>query len=155
MGKLLRNKKLLVVAVVLLAGAAFAAKTFLLAPAPVDEKRLAREKGPTYVIQEPFVVNLADRGDTSHFAKVGIALRLSKLSESKLPAGGEGGTAAPRLEEEPEIQDIVNGVIASRTSAELLTARGRREVKEEIVRLVNARTDLKIVEVYYTSIAVQ
>ena len=155
MGKLLKNKKLLIVVVVVLLGGLFAAKTFLLKPPPVDEKKLAREPGPTYVIATSFVVNLAgDPGSVSHFVKADLALRLSKFSAGKMPKGGEGATPAP-MEEEPEIRDIINGILASQTSDELLTARGRDGVKKAIVAAVNKETDVKIVDVYYSSLAVQ
>jgi flagellar basal body-associated protein FliL len=155
MGKLLKNKKILIIAVVVLLGGLFAAKTFLLKPPPVDEKKLAKEAGPTYVIATSFVVNLAgDGGGISHFVKADLALRFSKLSASKIPAGGEGATATP-IEEEPEIRDIINGVLATKSPAQLLSTQGRDEVKRQIVTLVNKKTDIKIVDVYYSSIAVQ
>ena len=156
MKKLLGNKKLLIIVVVVLLGGLFAAKTFLLKPPPIDEKKLAKEPGPTYVIASSFVVNLAGdgSGSVSHFVKADLALRFSKLSAGKVPKAAEG-SAAPAIEEEPEIRDIINGVLASKTSAQLLSAAGRDQVKKQIVTLVNKKTDIKIVDVYYNSLAVQ
>ncbi|MEW6581975.1 MAG: flagellar basal body-associated FliL family protein [Actinomycetota bacterium] len=154
MGKLLKNKKILIILVVVLVGGLFAAKTFLLKPPPIDEKKLAKEPGPTYVIATPFVVNLAGDGSgIGHFVKADIALRISKLSAAKIPAGH--GSKPVAIEEEPEIRDIVNEVLASKTAGDLLSAHGRDEVKKEIVKLVNKETEIKIVDVYYNSIAVQ
>lgn len=155
MGKLFKNKKLLIIVLVVLLGGAFAAKTFLLKPPPIDEKKLAKEEGPTYVIADPFVVNLADRGETSHFAKVSIALGVSKLSASHVPAGAHGSAEPVKIEAEPKIRDIINGVLSAQTSDELLSEKGRDRVKHEIVALVNKKTELKIVEVFYTEFAVQ
>jgi len=157
-GKLLKNKKLLIVIVVVVLGGAFAAKTFLLKPAPVDEKKLARVEGPIFTIPEEFVVNLAPGSDgVSHFARATVALGVSKLSASHVPAaGGEGGSGAPpAIEGQAKIQDLIRDVLSSRSREELLTKKGRDEVKEAIVKLVNRDTELKIVEVYLPKFAVQ
>ena len=70
------KKKLMIIGPVVLLVALFAVKTFVLAPPPPDEKKLAKEAGLTYTMKDPFVVNLADGGGTPHFAKVGVALRV-------------------------------------------------------------------------------
>ena len=155
MGKLLENRKLLIIVVVALLGGAFAAKTFLLQAPPVDEKRLAKEKGPIYEIGEPFVVNLAGGGESPHFAKAGVALRLSALSASKLPSGAHGGTEPAQIEEEPAIRDIVRSILESRTSEELSSRKEKDALKKEIVAAVNEETELKILDVYFTEFAVQ
>lgn len=156
MGKLFKNKKILIIVVVVLLVGLFAAKTFLLKPPPIDEKKLAKEPGPTYVIATPFVVNLASdgAGSVSHFVKADLALKFSKLSAAKVPVAAEGAATAA-IEEEPEIRDIINGVLASKTASDLLSARGREDVKKQIVLLINKKTDIKIIDVYYSSLAVQ
>ena len=58
------KKKLMIIGPVVLLVALFAVKTFVLAPPPPDEKKLAKEPGLTYTMAEPFVVNLADAGGT-------------------------------------------------------------------------------------------
>ncbi len=122
-------------------------------PAPPDEKKLAAEHAITYAIKEPFVVNLADT-DARRFAKVGIALGVSKLSMALVPPEAYSEKAPP-LEMEPEIRDIVIASIQKRTAGDLATAKGRDEVKDDIKKAVNKETDLKIVDVYYTEFAVQ
>ena len=74
----MKKKVLFIGLPVLLLVGLFAAKTILLAPAPVDEKKLAAEPGAVYTMSTPFVVNLADGDSTPHFAKVGVALRFSR-----------------------------------------------------------------------------
>jgi flagellar basal body-associated protein FliL len=155
-GKLLKNKKLLIVIVVVVLGGGFAAKTFLLKPPPVDEKKLAKQEGTIFTIPEEFVVNLAPGQDgISHFARATVALGVSKLSASKIPASAEGATTPPSIEGQAKIQDLIRDALSSRTRDELLTKSGRDDVKETIVKLVNRDTDLKIVEVYLPKFAVQ
>lgn len=149
------TKKLLIIApmavLLLLAGAM--AKVTVFAPAPPDDEALAKEPGPVYALGEPLVVNLQDGGEPRRFAKVGIALRLSKLDEGHVqPAAGE---SPPWLEEDSELRDIVIGTLQARTSRQLATPEGRSSVKKAIVRRVNAETDLTVLEVYYTEFAVQ
>lgn len=147
------KKKLMIIGPVVLLAALFAVKTFVLAPPPPDEKKLAKEPGITYTMPEPFVVNLADGGGTPHFAKVGVALRFSKLSEGEVVKGE--GDNPDTVEEAAELRDIVISTLQSRTSAQLSTAAGRDAVKRGIVERVNRHTDYKIVDVYYTEFAVQ
>ncbi len=120
-------------------------------PPPPDEKALAKEPGPIHTLVDPFVVNLADT-EARHFAKVGIALQVSKLSAGLVPAHAKEPVP---LEEEPEIRDIVIATLQDKTSEELGTRRGRTEVKETIVTQVNKHTEVKIVDVYFTEFAVQ
>jgi flagellar FliL protein len=147
------KKKLMIIGPVVLLAALFAVKTFVLAPPPPDEKKLAKEPGLTYIMDEPFVVNLADGDGTPHFAKVGVALRFSKLSEGEITKG-EGDTP-DAVEESAELRDIVISTLQSKTSAQLGSATGRDAVKKGIVERVNKHTDYKIVDVYYTEFAVQ
>lgn len=149
------KKKLLMfgLPVLLLLVAGFAAKTFLLGGAGADEAALAKEPGPVYAMAEPFVVNLADRGEVPHFAKVGVALRFSELSAGKItPAAGD---APASVEDDAQLRDIVISTLQSRTSSQLASADGRKAVKKEIIAGVNKQTDVKVVDVYYTEFAVQ
>jgi flagellar protein FliL len=147
------KKKLMIALPVLLLVAAFAVKTFVLAPPPPDKGKLAKEPGPVYEMADPFTVNLADAGGaTPHYAKVGVALRFSKLSAKEiLPAKGE---TPAETEDDAELRDIVISTLQSRTSAQLAQASGRDAVKRMILKKVNKQTDLKITDVYYTEFAV-
>ena len=125
------------------------------APAPVDEKALAKEPAGIYTITEPFVVNLADTTER-RFAKVGVALQYSELSAALFGGAGHGSAAdAVVIPEEPEVQDIIISTLQERTAHELATKKGRVEVKEMIVKRINKETELKIIEVFYTEFAVQ
>lgn len=138
---------------VLLLVGLFMAKTIFLAPAPPDPKKLAVEPGAVYTMATPFVVNLADGDSTPHFAKVGVAMRFSKLSEGEIvPAKGE---KPAEVEADSELRDIVISTLQGHESADLDSPAGREKVKKQIVTRVNKQTDLKITDVYYTEFAVQ
>ena len=146
-------KKIVIIAVPVLLVIAAAGFLFLRpGPPPPDEAALAREPGPIYTMAEPFVVNLADRG-ARHFAKVGVALQVSKLSAGRVPAAH--GSDPVKIEEDPLVRDIVIAALQERTATALSTRRGRDAVKRTIVAQVNKRTELKIIEVYFTEFAVQ
>ncbi len=147
------KKKLLIIGLPVLLVGLFMAKTIFLAPAPPDPKKLAAEPGAVYTMATPFVVNLADGDGTPHFAKVGVALRFSKLSEGEIPP--PKGEKAPEVEADSELRDIVISTLQSQTSGGLDTPTGRAKVKKLIVSRVNKQTDIKITDVYYTEFAVQ
>ena len=119
---------------------------------PPDAKALAAEPGPIYTMADPFIVNLADR-DARHFAKVGIALHVSKLSASLVPP--QEGKEPAKVEEDSAIRDIIIGTLQTRTTDDLSTTTGRDDVKEAIRQGVNKKTDLRITEVYFTEFAIQ
>lgn len=145
-------KKIVMIAVPVVLVLAVAGFLFLKPkPPPVDEAKLAKEAGPVHTLVEPFVVNLADT-DARHFAKVGIALQVSKLSAALVPAPAKEPVP---LAEEPEIRDIVIATLQDKTSDDLSTRAGRTDVKKTIVTQVNKHTDVKIVDVYFTEFAVQ
>jgi flagellar protein FliL len=150
------SKKYLMILVPLLLVAVAAAAFFGLGlgkSAPVNQKQLMKQAGPVYTLVEPFVVNLADSGDR-RFAKVGVALQVSKFSAAKIPAV-EPGILPVAIEAEPKLRDIIISTLQDKTAASLSTTAGRTEVKTMIVARVNKETDLRILDVYYTEFAVQ
>ena len=102
----------------------------------------------------PFVVNLADGDGTPHFAKVGVALRFSKLSEGEIPPR-QGREGRPRWRPTPSCATSSSRRSSPSTSGDLDTPTGREKVKKLIVARVNKQTDIKITDVYYTEFAVQ
>jgi flagellar basal body-associated protein FliL len=154
-GKLFKNKKLLIILVVVFLGGGFAAKTILLKPAPVDEKKLAKQEGSIFTIPDEFLVNLRPGNDNvSHYVRATVSLGVSKLSSHSVPAAAEGTAAAVPIEGQAKIQDIIGDVFRAQTREVLLTQKGRDDAKETIVKLVNKNTELKIVEVYFPKFAV-
>ncbi|RDU68135.1 flagellar basal body-associated protein FliL [Helicobacter cholecystus] len=81
--------------------------------------------GPTFVIPEPFVVNLMGQNGR-RYVKAQIALELS----------------SPELQKEVTtkillIKDIIIRVMSSKTFEEISTPKGRDKLKEEIVQEIN------------------
>lgn len=150
-----RPRSILVAALVILtclgagAGAAF---LYLQPAAAVDEAALARTPGPIVTLGDDLVVNLTDR-DQTRFVRAGIALRLAELSAERVePAKGRGGRE--QLDAEAEVRDIAIAAFGAESSRSLANAAGRSAVKKRIIREVKARTDIRILAVYYTSFAV-
>ena len=155
MGNLLKNKKLLIIMLVVFLGGGFAAKTLLLKPAPVDEKKLAKQEGVIFTIPDEFLVNLSPSSDNvSHYVRATVSLGVSKLSAHSVPPPAEGTSASLPIEGQAKIQDIIGDVFRAETRVSLLTQRGRDDAKKSIVKLVNKNTELKIVEVYFPKFAV-
>ena len=149
----MKKKLMIAVPVLLLLLVAVGAKMTVLAPAAPDEAALAKEPGAVYTMSTPFTVNLADSGETPHFAKVGVALRFSKLSEAEIIPGKAGEPA--EVEIDSELRDIVIATLQSKTTGQLSSPAGRADVKRQIVGKVNKQTDLTVLDVYYTEFAVQ
>lgn len=146
-------KKLLLIVVPVLLVAFAAGGWFALKPAPDDPEKAKRTPGATFVLGEPFVVNLADTGRMPHFAKVGISLRLSEAAEPEVtPATGQ---APASITDEPQVRDIIIDVLQTRTSVQLKRRAERQKVKRQIVAAVNKHTVLHIHDVYFTEFAVQ
>lgn len=148
----MNKKKLILILAPLLLLVVAAAGWMFLKPASAGGDP-ATEPGPVHTLADPFVVNLADSTDIPRFVKVGVALRLAVESESRHTPGTP--TAPGVVEGEAQVRDIVISALQGRTSTVLGTERGRDGLKREIVRRVNADTDLTILDVYYTDFAVQ
>lgn len=150
-----KKKLLMIVGPVMLLVLLFGVKTFVLGGSPPpDEAKLAKTPGPVFTMTQPFVINLAAGDGKTHFAKVGVAMRLSELSAPLLVAG-PSADAPLTVEDEPELRDIVIATVQRHSISELSRPAGREAVKRQIMRRVNKETEVKITDVYYTEFAVQ
>jgi flagellar protein FliL len=147
------NKKLTIIMIPVLVLVFAAAGWMFMRPAPAAPVDEAKVPGPVHTMSDPFVVNLAGSPEAPRFVKVGVALRLAK-SSSGLMTPAEGAKPGS-VEGEPQVRDIIISALQIRSSADLSTERGRLDLKREIVRQVNKRTELRILDVYYTDFAVQ
>lgn len=146
-----RKKILIPLLVVLVAGVA--AKFVLAKPAPEVHHKI---DGTVYVLPKEFLVNLSD----GRYAKVNVALVLDHSQPTAPAAGGHGAAPEPpegfgTLEQEAAVRDVVTDVLTGQSGDELIAARGRRAVKEEILRRLRARTDVRVHEVLLPDVAVQ
>lgn len=146
-----RKKILIPLLVVVIAG--IAAKFVLAKPAPEVHHKI---DGVVYVLPKEFLVNLSD----GRYAKVNVALVLDRSQATAPAGGGEGGGAPPpdgfgTLEQEAAVRDVVTDVLTGQSGDELIAARGREDVKAEILRGIRTRTDVRVNEVLLPDVAVQ
>jgi flagellar basal body-associated protein FliL len=93
---------------------------------------------------ETFVLNLADPEQRSYL-RVGIDLGLSREM-------GKGESAPPV----GQVRDTILGVLAQSRVEELLTAKGKAKLKEDLLRALQERVPgLGVEEVYFTEFLIQ
>ena len=93
---------------------------------------------------ETFVLNLADPGQRSYL-RVGIDLGLGREL-------GKGENAPPVA----QVRDTILGVLAEAQVDELLTAKGKAKLKEDLLHALQEREPgLEIEEVYFTEFLIQ
>ena len=101
---------------------------------------------------EEFIVNLADIGEP-RYLKVNIVLEVEEC-EAK-PAGGEGGEEA-KAPEDPKVRDTIIAVLTTRRFAELLTDKGKTQLKAKLKTELNKVLEkAKVHNIYFTSFAMQ
>ena len=111
-------------------------------PAPEVHHKI---DGVVYVLPKEFLVNLSD----GRYAKVNVALVLDHSQPTAAAAGGHEAAAEPpegfgTLEQEAAVRDVVTDVLTGQSGDELIDRRGREQVKEEILREIRARTDVRV-----------
>jgi flagellar FliL protein len=148
----MKRKKILIPLLVLVV-AGLAAKFVLAKPPPVVRHKI---DGVVYVLPKEFLLNLSD----GRYAKLNVALVLDHAQPTAPAAGGHEAPAEPpegfgTLEQEAAVRDIVTDVVTGQSGDELVSASGRREVKEEILRGIRAHTDVRVEEILIPDVAVQ
>jgi flagellar FliL protein len=148
-------KKIVPVIVLLLAlGGGY--KFVLAKPANAEEKPKAKVEGSVYMLQKEFLVNLAD----GRFAKMQIGLILAHDDTSTVAAGGHGAAASPpegygAMTQEGVVRDVITGVLTDAKDNELIEAKGREHLKEEILKELKKHTDVKVEHVLFSDLTVQ
>ncbi|GAB4246445.1 flagellar basal body-associated FliL family protein [Deferrisoma sp.] len=150
------NKKKLILIVggvvlllVLAGGGFFAYKMFFAAPPPEEAEQAPPPPqpkvtlGPIYPL-DPFLVNLADPG-RPRFLKVVMQLEL------------DGDAVSAELDTlRPKVRDALLTLLASKTSAELVTVADKEKLRNEILHRLNSFLGTgRVVEVYFTEFVVQ
>ena len=139
----------IIVLVVVLAGAY---KFVLAKPAPAKAK--PKVEGTVYILGKEFLVNLAD----NRFAKLTVALVLDE-KDTSVSAKAEGGSTAPEgfgaMTEEAVVRDIITNDLTDAKDNDLITAKGRKAMKEEILKDLKQHTDVKVDDVLFTDVTVQ
>jgi flagellar FliL protein len=140
----------IIVLIVVLAGA----YKFVLAK-PTAAKPKPKVEGTVYILGKEFLVNLAD----DRFAKLTVALVLDHKDTSVPAAGGESGATVPdgfgAMTEEAVVRDVITNDLTDAKADDLITAKGRASVKEEILKDLKAHTDVKVGDILFTDVTVQ
>lgn len=149
MGKLLKNKKVLVpvVALVVLLGA----WKVVFAKPPAEKHKI---EGEVYVLPKEFLVNLAD----GRYAKVSVALVLAPGVHAAA-GGGHGGSSPPEgygpLPQEAVVRDVIVDQLTQAADSDLIDREARHRLKKRIARAIEHESDVKVEEVLFTDVTVQ
>jgi flagellar FliL protein len=139
----------IIVLIVVLAGA----YKFVIAK-PTAAKTKPKVDGTVYILGKEFLVNLAD----NRFAKLTVALVLDK-KDASVPASSESGATVPdgfgAMTEEAAVRDVITNDLTDAKADDLITAKGRTGVKEEILKDLKAHTDVKVDDILFTDVTVQ
>jgi flagellar basal body-associated protein FliL len=141
------KRKLIIAAVVLLAGGFAAYKTVLAKPAPEPKVH-----GIAYVLPKEFILNLKD----GRFLKLGVGLVVAH--DQELEAHGESGAPPDgygTMPQEALVRAVVTDRLTDASADALIDRAGRHELKEAIAKDLRKHTDVKVEEVLFTDVAVQ
>lgn len=149
-------KKLIPVIVVAIAALGGVYK-LVLSNEPAEATPKAKVEGTVYMLGKEFLVNLTD----GRFAKLQIGLILAHDDTSTLPAGGGHGAAptppdgyGPMLQE-GVVRDVITDTLTGADDKDLISAKGRKRVKEAILKALKAHTDVKAEHVVFADLIVQ
>ena len=105
-------------------------------------------KPVTILHLDKFIVNLADT-DRDAYLRVGIDLGVTGLAKPK--SSGDKGTGPV-----PEIRDAILGVLSTYHSGDLLTPKGKKQLKQDLITALNGKLQgLSVRNVYFTDFLVQ
>lgn len=143
--------------VVILVVGLLAGKTFL-AKAPAEAAPKPKVHGEVYILPKDFLVNLKD----GRFAKLSVGLILKHGYLTEATAAAAGGHGAPKppdgygaLPQEALVRDLITDKLTGADANELISKTKRKRLKEGVVEDLKAHSDVKVVEVIFTDVAVQ
>ena len=145
---MLKNKKILAVIPILL----FLGYTMTKPKPKVPKTKI---QGTIYVMPKEFLLNLKD----GRYAKVAVALDLapgqSDGATASSGASGNGEAAAGTLPEEPIVREIITDTITNQSGETLVSAAGRKSIRDKILAAIRQQTDVKIESVLFPDLTVQ
>jgi flagellar basal body-associated protein FliL len=148
------KKKLIILAVVLLAGLGGAYKTVLAKPKAKEPE--PKVHGSVYVLGKEFLVNLKD----GRFAKLTVALVLAHDDTSTAPAGGHGAAPKPPegygpMSQEAVIRAVVTDDLTDVRARDVIDREGREHLQERILKDIRKKSDVKVEHVLFPDVTVQ
>lgn len=150
------NKKLIVPAIVLLAGGAGAGGWFWTHRQPVAAAAAAPKVVQTAVLPvAPFLVNLADT-DASRFLRVTLQLVVDDPAVAAEFGGAEGGEGGDAEVARVRLRSALLELLTTQTSDRLVTSEGKADLKKAIAeRATGVLGHAKVVDVLFTDFVVQ
>ena len=144
------KKKILIIALVVLLGGAYAAKGYVI-PKKIVKMKI---EGAIYILPKQFMVNLKD----GRYSTLTVALVLPP-TQSTGATGVEAGASQPdgfgTLPEEAAVRDIITNTLTNQMSSALIAGAGRDQLKRDILKAIVSHTDIKVTDVLFTDVAVQ
>jgi flagellar FliL protein len=141
--------KFIVPVLLIVLGGAY--KFVLAKPAAAEPK--PKVDGQVYVLPKEFLINLSG----GRFAKLSVGLVLDHSQaiaseEKEAPKPPEGFGTLPQ---EAVIRDIVTDRLTDDDAESLVSEKGRETLKNQLLRSIKKKTDVKVEEVLFTDVAVQ
>jgi flagellar basal body-associated protein FliL len=130
---------------------------FVIAKPPAKAAPKPKVHGSVYMLEKEFLVNLHD----GRFAKLQVGLVLAPEDTSTVAAGGgHGATASPpegygAMLQEGVVRDVVTDVLTDAKDDELIEAKGRHHLKEEVLKDLKKHTDVQVEHVLFSDVTVQ
>jgi flagellar protein FliL len=138
--------KIILPVLLVLAAAGGGAYFFLLAPKPAKAAAPPKVQGELFPLSPEFVVNLSG----GHYGKVSVALVLT----SGAPATAADGTAGT-LPEDVVVRSVITNDLTGLPTSDLIDRTPREALTKEILKDLQAKTDVKVTEVLFTDVVVQ
>jgi flagellar basal body-associated protein FliL len=124
----------------------------VLAKPPAETK--AKVNGSVYVLPKEFLINLSD----GHFAKLDVALVLSKKAADEMASAKSEGTPPDgfgKLEQEAVVRSVITDEVTDVPNKELVDRKGRKALRKKVLKALHQETDVEINDVLFTDVAVQ
>ena len=111
-----------------------------------------RVNGTTYILSKQFTLNLSG----GQYATLTAALLLPPgQSVGVTSATNPPPTGFGSLTDEAEIRAIITNDVTNQPASSLLVARARQALEAKILRDIDAQTDTRVTQIYFTDLAVQ
>jgi flagellar basal body-associated protein FliL len=119
-------------------------------PKPVVKEKI---KGTLYVMPKDFLLNLSD----GRYVKLTVGLQLAPGQSDGASATASSSTESTTgtLPEEALVREIVTNVVTDSNGEALISASGRRTIKNQILQAVLRQTDVKVEAVLFPDLTVQ
>jgi flagellar basal body-associated protein FliL len=143
--KLLGNKRILAIPVVLLVVLGVAYKMFL---APKPKSEVKKVHGTLVALGEPFTLNLAG----GHYGRLSVSLI---MGEGGAASHAAASTTAPAIPQADLVRSIITDNLTGIDQSRLIDRRARHDLLAQLVRDLKKSTDEPVKEVLITDLAVQ